>query len=122
MTKKAFAPRELIGENRPTLWMAPLLAVVTLFYLYPAFEVLRYSVTNASLLKANYHYTLDTFARVLSDPVLYAVIKTTAIFVLASIVLQLILGLVIALAVNRASKRKLPGRVFIRSLVLSAWV
>ena len=121
-TKQGFSLRGLVGENRPTLWLAPLLAVVTLFYLYPAFEVLRYSVTNASLLKANYHYTLDTFARVLSDPVLYAVIKTTAIFVLASIVLQLILGLVIALAVNRASKRKLPGRVFIRSLVLSAWV
>jgi multiple sugar transport system permease protein len=120
--KKGITLRGLAGENRPTLWLAPLLAVVTLFYLYPAFEVLRYSVTDASLLKANYHYTLNTFAHVLSDPVLYTVIKTTAIFVLASIVLQLILGLVIALAVNRASKRRLPGRVFIRSLVLSAWV
>jgi multiple sugar transport system permease protein len=121
-TKKGFTLRGLAGEHRPTLWLAPLLAVVTLFYLYPAFEVLRYSFTNASLLKANYHYTLNTFAQVLSDPALYTVIKTTAIFVLASIVLQLILGLVIALAVNRASKRRLPGRVFIRSLVLSAWV
>src|SRR3954447_15515149 len=91
-TKKGFTLRGLAGENRPTLWLAPLLAVVTLFYLYPAFEVLRSSVTDASLLKANYHYTLNTFAHVLSDPVLYTVIKTTAIFVLASIVLQLILG------------------------------
>ncbi len=37
------------ARTRPTLWMAPLLAVVTLFYLYPAFEVLRFSFTNASL-------------------------------------------------------------------------
>ena len=41
--------------------MAPLLAVVTLFYLYPAFEVLRFSVTDASLLQPNYEYTLNTF-------------------------------------------------------------
>ena len=81
MTKKAFAPRELIGENRPTLWMAPLLAVVTLFYLYPAFEVLRFSITDASLLEPNYEYTLNTFKNVLSDPVLYKVIRITAIFV-----------------------------------------
>src|SRR3990170_3885117 len=88
MAKKAFAPRELIGENRPTLWMAPLLTVVTLFYLYPAFEVLR----------------------------------ITAIFVLASVVLQLALGLLIAVAVNRARRRRLPGMVFMRTVILSTWV
>ena len=120
--KRGLSPRGMLGENRPTLWLAPLLAVVTLFYLYPAFEVLRYSVTNASLLDPDYEYTLETFTRVLSDPVLYKVIRTTAIFVIASIVLQLLLGLMIAVAVNRASKRRLPGMVFMRSLVLSAWV
>jgi multiple sugar transport system permease protein len=122
MTKKGFAPRELIGENRPTLWMAPLLAVVTLFYLYPAFEVLRFSVTNSSLLQANYEYTLRTYAQVLGDPVLYKVIRTPAIFVLASVVLQLALGLLIAVAANRARRRRLPGMVFMRSVILSAWV
>jgi multiple sugar transport system permease protein len=69
-TKRAFAPRRLIGENTPTLWMAPLLAVVTLFYLYPAFEVLRFSITDASLQEPNYEYTLNTFKNVLGDPVL----------------------------------------------------
>jgi len=120
--KKGFAPRRLIGENRPTLWMAPLLAVVTLFYLYPAFEVLRFSFTNASLLDPDYEYTLRTFTRVLTDPVLYKVIRVTAIFVLASVVLQLALGLLIAVAANRARRRRLPGMVFMRSVILSAWV
>src|SRR5919107_311050 len=112
MTKKALAPRQLIGENSPTLWMAPLLAVVTLFYLYPAFEVLRFSITDASLLKPDYEYTLNTFKNVLSDPVLYKVLRITAIFVAASVVLQLALGLLIAVAVNRARRRRLPGMVF----------
>ncbi len=122
MTKKAFAPQRLIGENRPTLWMAPLLAVVTLFYLYPAIEVLRFSFTNASLQDPSYQYTLNTFVNTLSDPVLYKVLRITALFVLASVVLQLLLGLVIAVAVNRARRRRLPGMVFMRSVILSAWV
>jgi multiple sugar transport system permease protein len=120
--KRGFAPRQLLGENRPTLWMAPLLAIVTLFYLYPAFEVLRFSFTNASLLEPNYEYTLRAFVRVLSDPVVYKVIWITAIFVLASVVLQLALGLLIAVAANRARRRRLPGMVFMRSVILSAWV
>jgi multiple sugar transport system permease protein len=120
--KKSFAPRELVNENRPAVWMAPLLAIVTLFYLYPAFEVLRFGFTNSSLLQQNYDYTLRTYARTLGDSVLYEVIWTTAIFVIASVVLQLALGLLIAVAANRASRRKLPGMVFMRSVILSAWV
>src|SRR5829696_3556318 len=107
MTKKAFAPRQLIGENRPTLWMAPLLAVVTLFYLYPAFEVLRFSITNASLLEPNYDYTLNTFKNILSDPVLYKVLRITVIFVLVSVVLQLALGLLNAVDENRDRRMRL---------------
>lgn len=120
--KKGFAPRELVNENRPAVWMAPLLAIVTLFYLYPAFEVLRFSFTNSSLLQQNYDYTLRTYARTLGDSVLYEVIWTTAVFVIASVVLQLALGLLIAVAANRARRRKLPGMVFMRSVILSAWV
>lgn len=126
MIKRFSTPKwgigQLVDENRPTLWMAPLLAVVTLFYLYPAFEVLRYSVTNASLESSSYDYTLSTFARTLGDPVLYKVVWITAIFVMTSVMLQLALGLVIAVAANRARVRRLPGMVFMRSVVLSAWV
>ena len=120
--KKGFAPRELVNENRPAVWMAPLLAIVTLFYLYPAFEVLRFSFTNSNLLQQNYDYTFGTYVRTLGDSVLYDVILTTAVFVIASVVLQLALGLLIAVAANRARRRKLPGMVFMRSVILSAWV
>ncbi len=121
--KKAWpSVRDLVSEHRPTVWMAPLLAVVMLFYLYPAFEVLRFSITNASLLEPNYDYSLETFRKVLTDPVLLHVLLVTAAFVFASIALQLALGLAVAMAVNRASKRKLPGAVFMRTVVLSAWV
>ena len=41
---------------------------------------------------------------------------------IASVVLQLALGLLIAVAANRARRRRLPGMVFMRSIILSAWV
>lgn len=102
--------------------MAPLLAVVTLFYLYPAFQVLRFSFTNASLLQPDYKYTLNTYQEVFTDSPLPHVLWITFVFVGASIVLQLVLGLAIATAVSRAGRRGLPGAVAIRTVVLSAWV
>jgi multiple sugar transport system permease protein len=122
MKEGRFFLRILLGENRPTAWMAPLLAVVTLFYLYPAVEVLRFSVTNTSLLEANYKYTLNTFVRVLTEPELYNVLRVTLLFVIGSLGLQMSLALLIALAVNRIGRRRLPGAVFVRTLVLTAWV
>jgi multiple sugar transport system permease protein len=102
--------------------MAPLLALVTLFYLYPAVEVVRLSLTNSSLLARNYGYTLGTLWSTLTDPTTYDVIWITFKFVIASIVGQLSLGLLIALAVQRGVARRLPGSVFVRTVVLSAWI
>ena len=50
------------------------------------------------------------------------VLGVTAIFVGASVAGQLLLGLLIALVIQRAVARKLHGAVLVRSVVLSAWV
>ena len=47
---------------------------------------------------------------------------TTVMFVGASVAGQLVLGLLIALIIQRAIARKLRGAVLVRSVVLSAWV
>ena len=49
-------------------WLAPLLAVATLFFLWPVLNVLRLAVTDSTLLRDDYAYTLQTFEQVLSDP------------------------------------------------------
>ena len=49
-------------------------------------------------------------------------LSVTAIFVGASVAGQLLLGLAIALIVQRAVARKLHGAVLVRSVVLCAWV
>jgi multiple sugar transport system permease protein len=103
-------------------WLAPLVAIATLFYLWPALQVIRLSFTNASLLREGSSYTLETYSQTLSDPTLGKVLGVTVVFVGASIAGQLALGLFIALAVQRAVRRKLRGAVLVRSIVLCAWV
>jgi multiple sugar transport system permease protein len=103
-------------------WLAPLLAVATVFFLWPVFNVLRLAFTDSTLLRDDYAYTLQTFEQVLSDPSLTKVLGVTGIFVGASVVGQLLLGLFIALIVQRAVARKLHGAVLVRSVVLCAWV
>jgi multiple sugar transport system permease protein len=105
-----------------TPWLAPLLAIATLFFLWPVFNVLRLAFTDSTLLRDEYGYTLDTFAQVLTDPALGRVLGVTAIFVGASVAGQLLLGLFIALTVQRAVARRLRGAVLVRSVVLCAWV
>lgn len=111
-----------LKRDRPIKWIAPLLALVSAFYLYPAFEVLRFSFTDASLLGDEYSYTLDSYLDVLGNDDLRHVLRITVMFVLASIVLQIICGLTIAMAVSRAVRFGLPGASFMRTVVLSAWV
>jgi multiple sugar transport system permease protein len=103
-------------------WLAPLLAIATVFFLWPVLNVLRLAFTNSTLLRDDYAYTLQTFEQVLSDPSLGKVLGVTGIFVAASVVGQLLLGLFIALIVQRAVARKLHGAVLVRSVVLCAWV
>jgi multiple sugar transport system permease protein len=119
------APRP--GRRRPPVpeplaWLAPLLAIATLFFLWPVINVVRLAFTDATLLRDDYGYTLETFTQTLTDPALGHVLGVTALFVGASVAGQLLLGLAIALVIRRAVRRRLRGAVLVRSVVLCAWV
>ncbi len=103
-------------------WFAPLLAVATVFYLYPVIEVIRFSFTNSSLLESDYSYTFSTYKDALGNRALPEILRITGVFVVFSVIGQLVLGLLIALAVQRGTARRLPGTVFVRSVVLCSWV
>jgi multiple sugar transport system permease protein len=115
------APRH-IPVPEPLAWLAPLLAVATLFFLWPVINVIRLAFTDTTLLRDDYGYTLETFAQTFGDPALGHVLGVTAIFVAASVAGQLLLGLAIALIVQRAVARGLRGAVLVRTVVLCAWV
>jgi multiple sugar transport system permease protein len=103
-------------------WLLPVIVVLGIFYLYPVIDVLRLSLTDATLLGDHDNFTFATIVKILSAPELPDILVATLIFVGGSVVGQQILGLVIALVVIRGEKRRLIGTTLLRTTALVAWV
>jgi multiple sugar transport system substrate-binding protein len=103
-------------------WLLPALALVAALLLYPMFDLLRLSATNTRTHGIAYHYGLSSFANVLRDPAFYGMLAVTVAFVAGSVVLQLGLGLLIAVLVDSARRSRLRGTLGVRAAVVSAWV
>ncbi len=108
--------------GRPLLWMLPMILMLVLFYLYPLVDVIRLSFTNTSTLEAEFKYTLNSYIKTLQDPDFYRSIYVSVVFVFSNIVAQILLGLLIAILLNAGTRRRLPGTVLTRTVVLSAWM
>lgn len=119
----AFTTRIRWLQEHPLTWIAPALAFLLSFRLYPLVEAFRMSFTNMSLIADTYQYVgLQSYVRVLTAPDFWTMARVTAIFVASSVVLQLVLGMILALAINHGVRRHLYGSVSTRVAVLSAWV
>ena len=108
--------------ERPLLWLIPLALLLSATYLFPAVDVVRFSFTDATLLNPDYEYTLDSYRAVIRNPDLPQILGTTLIFVAASVVCQLFLGLLVALALYRGVRRELWGVAFLRIVILASWI
>jgi multiple sugar transport system permease protein len=118
-------PRLRLGwwiSERPAIWIMPLAVVLFVSYLYPAVEVVRFSFTDATLLNPDYSYTLQSFGAVFDNPDFPGIVWTTFVFVVASVILQLTLGLLIALLLHRGVRRRLWGVAFLRIAILASWI
>lgn len=72
----------------------PAMAMVLAFIIYPVGEVIRLSFTNTSLLTRRSDFVgLESYERILSDPLLVHVIQNTAFWVFANTALTLLIGL-----------------------------
>jgi multiple sugar transport system permease protein len=71
-------------------------------------EVVRETVTNWEFVG------VSNFARIFRDPVVAEALKVTAIFVAVGVSIQMLLGLALALLFNR----EMPGRSFLRTLMI----
>lgn len=105
--------------GRPVWWLLPTIVVLALVFVYPIAQVVRLSFTDANLVGAEGGYTLTSYRHVLSD--LGQVLGVTAVFVLGSVVFQMLLGFFIALLIDEAGKRRLHGVVLTRTAVMTAW-
>jgi multiple sugar transport system permease protein len=112
--------RPFAGAALP--WMLPIILVLGLFYLYPMLDVLRLSLTDATLIGSQDNFTFATLTKTLAAPALPGVLLVTLIFVGGSVVGQQVLGLIIALVVIRGETRRLFGTTVLRTTALVAWV
>lgn len=110
-------------QQHPLTWLAPALLLLFVFRLYPLIEVVRLSFTDASLVADSAQFVgLESYVAVLTSQAFLTMVRTTAIFVSVSVVLQIGFGLILALAINHGVKKHLYGSVSTRIAVLSAWV
>jgi multiple sugar transport system permease protein len=108
--------------RRPLPWLLPMILMLALFYLYPLADVIRMSFTDISILKTEFSYTLLSYIRVLEDKDFHYSFWITLIFVFFNVTFQIVLGLLIAVLLNTAIKRRIRGTILTRTVVLSAWM
>jgi multiple sugar transport system permease protein len=110
------------GDAGALRWVLPAIALVTMILIYPMLDLLRLSLTDATVAGRRYRYTLESYRALLADGSFYGMVGVTAIFVAGSVILQLTIGFAIAWLVDAGRRRRVPGTLVARVAVVSAWV
>lgn len=99
--------------------LLPALAIILLFTVYPLLDGLRLAFTNKNLLRESFEYVgLRNFAELPSDQVFRLSLSHSIILTVTVVVLQLILGLILAWAMQQ----RLPGMSLFKSIIMASWV
>jgi multiple sugar transport system permease protein len=97
-----------------SLLMAPFVVTYGVLFIYPTIKMAQLSLTNAPLIGPGKWVGLDNYVRLASDRLFSVAIWNTLYFVVLSVIPSTLLGLVVALGVNR-----LKG--WLQSVVLAAF-
>lgn len=99
--------------------VAPSLLVVAVVALYPLFQTFRLSFTNARFgsPRPESYVGFDNYTRLLTDDVFISAFGHTIVFTVASVAIETVLGIVIALVINS----QFIGRGVIRTSMLIPW-
>ena len=112
---------DLYARQKRLAWflIMPSVVVVLLIIAYPTIQVLVYSLLKYKLdgVTPPSFVGFDNFAFVLSDPDWWSAVSNTLIFTVVSVVLESILGLMIAMVANS----KFKGRTLLRVAILVPW-
>lgn len=120
---------ESARQVRPMRWrelglavmlLAPAFLIMAVVTLYPLISAFIISLRRWDLLRPEEGHPfvgLDNYAFVLRDPTFWQSVRVTVIFVVLAVTLEIILGLLIALMLNRPFR----GRTFVRMLALLPW-
>ncbi len=116
------APQSGWAKARERLaWMmvAPSLLVVALIAIYPLIQTFRLSFTNARFgsSTADKYIGWKNYTRLFQDPNFINSLKHTVYFTVASVSLETVFGMIVALVINSAFK----GRGVVRTAMLLPW-
>ncbi|MEU7839016.1 MULTISPECIES: sugar ABC transporter permease [unclassified Nonomuraea] len=111
-------PRGRVSPLRSVLWLGPALLLIGGVVLYPAYELVRaslsrYSITGLHLGDAG----AANYAHVLQQPALPTVLANTVVWVLGVVALTI----VISLALAQFLAKEFSGRRFVRWAVIVPW-
>jgi multiple sugar transport system permease protein len=115
-------PHAALRTPHAALWLAPALVLVSVFLLYPVLDLFRLAATDARAYDNRYTYGIQTLARLAGDPEFHSMLLVTLTFVIASVIVQLGVGLGIALLIDAARRRRAKGTAVARAAIVSAWV
>lgn len=119
--RAATAPDPLQRARRRAAWafLAPALLVLAAVAGWPLVRTVRFAFTDATLsrLEAARWVGWENFAWLLADGTWWRAVGNTLVFAGVSVAAELVLGLAIALVLQRA----FPGRGLLRAVVLIPW-
>ena len=107
-----------LAAVEPYLWLLPSILLMTIFILFPIFEVFRTSmseVSKAGLVKGFCGF--DNFAKVLKGSTFKMVLKNTLVWTVAVVVISTVFGFILALVLNN----KFRFRKAVRAIVVFPW-
>ena len=110
--KPKWRPLESEG-NLAMLLLLPTIALLLMFIAYPFMRGILLAVTNSKVGVIGEFVGFENFARLLKDPIFHAVVYNTFLYTFVTTVFKLILGLWLALLLNRDFKFKAFTRAFI---------
>jgi multiple sugar transport system permease protein len=99
------------------LFIAPALLGFSIFYLLPTLRAFYIGLTNWNLLRAPKFIGLENYQRLLGDDRFWNALWTTVLYVLYNIPLQTVVGLLLAVLLDRLTRS-----VAIRSLLLAPFL
>ena len=111
-------PYTLLNKAEPYLWILPSVVLMAIFIIVPIGSVFQMAMSDVSKTGAIKGFVgLENFQKVLKSAKFGMVLKNTAIWTVAVVVLSTVLGFILALLLNN----KFKGRKVARAIVVFPW-
>jgi len=104
------------------VWLTPAAALVGAIVLYPMCELVLLAFSGGESTNGHTRVTADAVRTLVADPQFRRMTSVTLVFVAASVVLQLAIGIALAWLIDAARRRHVRGTLAARAAVVSAWV